>query len=929
MLTFDNPASFFEYGPKPPHMANLYRQFWFQSLGAVIFILALATHPLNAQQTLPGIVRIKVTESLAATLEQQTRSQNISGIVTGVQSLDQLNKQFNVRRYDRVFPHAGKFEARHRRYGLHLWYELSLDKNIPVSQVLRSYQSATQILQVEPVYKKALIGSRTHSAGPVIIEAEEDAAGMLPGRSNDPRLSSQWHYHNTGQTGGTPGADIRLADAWKIETGKDNVIVSITDGGVDLTHPDLAPNLWINGGEIKGNNLDDDGNGYVDDVHGYSFVHKTGKILPDNHGTHVAGTVGAVTNNSKGVAGVAGGSGTGDGVRIMSCAVFHADTLADGFAESYVYSADNGAVISQNSWGYTMPNVFEQVVLDAIDYFIAEAGKNALGQQTGPMNGGLVVFSAGNYNDEENFYSAYYEPVIAVASSNHKDKRSKYSNFGTWIDITAPGGETYEALQEGVISTLPGGDYGWYMGTSMACPHVSGVAGLILSKFGRPGLTPQTVRQRLLQSVDNIDFTNPGFEGKLGSGRVNALLALRSSDQVPPAAITDLRVSGKDVGQITLEWTAPGDGADFVAVYDLRYSTSPITQTNFANATVVSGRPEPKAPGSPQTFTVTGLAGGIAYYFAVRSQDFEGNFSKISNVVSEISALTPLITILPKALTKDLKTAEISTEVLTIRNDGEGPLKFSIAVAPSAHSFATVETTDGNLLPGASKAVTVTFNASGLLAGTYRQVINVTSNDPANNVVPIALTLNVTNNGAPIASVSTRELDFKSVQVRDSRGRKLTVSNAGSERLIITRISSTHPAFRSGVKTPITVHSFKDAPVEIIFSPTSVGIFSGEVVLHLNDPANPTLRIAVKGEGLHEAPVVASPQNFNETLERGMSTLRTVTLHNNGSYDRAFRIEVADNHLVQDNGSNSCSSRFCSSAGITSSAMRKRTSSSF
>ena len=885
-------------------MANLYRQFCLQFLGGFLLILGLATHPLNAQQTLPGVVRIKVTESLASTLEQQTLSQNISGgIVTGVQSLDQLSKQFNVRKYERVFPHAGKHETRHKRYGLHLWYQVSLDKSLPVSQVLQSYQSATQILRVEPVYKKTLIGPQS-AAGPVVIK-EDDAPGMLLGRSNDPRLSSQWHYHNTGQSGGTPGADIRLIDAWKIETGKSDVVVAITDGGVDVTHPDLAANLWINNGEIAGNKLDDDNNGYVDDVHGYSFVNRTGKILADNHGTHVAGTVGAVTNNSKGVAGVAGGSGTGDGIRIMSCAVFHADTLADGFAEAYVYSADNGAVISQNSWGYTMPNVFEQVVLDAIDYFIAEAGKNELGQQTGPMNGGLAFFSAGNYNDEGKFYPASYEPVIAVASSTHKDKRAQYSNFGTWVDITAPGGETYEEMQEGVISTLPGDNYGWYMGTSMACPHISGVAGLIVSRFGRPGLTAQTVRQRLLQSVDNIDPINPGFEGKLGSGRVNAFLALRTGDQLAPAAITDLKALSKDVGQITLGWTAPGDGADYVTAYDLRFSTSPITENTFENATVVQGLSQPKAPGSAETFTIDKLSGGVTYYFAIRSQDFEGNYSKISNVVAETSARTPLITVSPKTLTKNLQTAEVSSAVLTIANEGEGPLKYTIAVGESAHSFASVQSSEGNVLAGSTKAVTVTFNAAGLLAGTYRQVLKIASNDPANPQISVALTLNVTNNGAPIASVSPELLDFKSVQVRHSQTRKLVISNAGSEALVVSKISSSHPAFRAATKGSITVRSFEKVEAEIVFSPSNVGVFSGEVVLHVNDPANPALSVPVKGEGLDEAPVVASPQSFNESLARGTTAVRTVTLQNNGSYDRTYRIEVAENHIVSRTGSKS------------------------
>jgi hypothetical protein len=195
--------------------------------------------------------------------------------------------------------------------------------------------------------------------------------------------------------------------------------------------------LWINTIEENGQDgIDDDGNGYIDDIHGYGFADHAGNFFPDYHGVHVGGTVAAVNNNGIGVSGVAGGSGAGDGVRIMSCAVFSGFNQ-DGFDQAFVYAADNGAIIAQNSWGYSLPGVFEQSVLDAIDYFIANAGYDENGDPIGLMQGGLVVFAAGNEDSSADYYPGYYARVMAVASTDHNDVRSDFSNYGSWVDIAA------------------------------------------------------------------------------------------------------------------------------------------------------------------------------------------------------------------------------------------------------------------------------------------------------------------------------------------------------------------------------------------------------------------------------------------------------------------------------------------------------------
>jgi subtilisin family serine protease len=235
-------------------------------------------------------------------------------------------------------------------------------------------------------------------------------------------------------------------------------------------------------------------------------------------------------------------------------------------------------------------------VLDAIDYFIAEAGKDELGNQVGPLNGGIAIFAAGNDDSDAPHYPGYYEPTLAVGGLTNQDKKAWYSNFGDWVDMSAPGGETFVNNDpRGVLSTVSGGNYAFFQGTSMACPHVSGVAALIVSKFGGPGsgLTPEMVRGRLTQLVDDVDAADPPFAGLLGSGRLNAFLALQENDGSAPEAIDDLAASAVTISEISLTWTAPSDpGNGSASLYDIRYSTSPITEGNFSSATVWPNPPD-------------------------------------------------------------------------------------------------------------------------------------------------------------------------------------------------------------------------------------------------------------------------------------------------------------------------------------------------
>ncbi|MCK5169464.1 MAG: S8 family serine peptidase, partial [Bacteroidales bacterium] len=442
----------------------------------------------------------------SASTREIVADQKSGYVKTGIEGIDKLNQKYGVVKYTRIFRDAGKNEAKHREHGLHLWYKIEYSTKAQPKELAAEFKNSTDIEHANPEYKAQLTGL----AGPK----------SLSGTPNDPKLSDQWHYENTGQNSGTAGCDISLLEAWTVETGNASVIVAIEDGGVDWDHVDLAGNMWVNPGEIAGNNVDDDNNGYVDDIYGYNFGDDKGEIYVGDHGTHVAGTVAAETNNGIGVAGVAGGSGSNDGVRIMSCNVFAQST--GGFEEAYTYAADNGAVISQNSWGYTSKDVYDQSVLDAIDYFVAEAGS-----PSAPMDGGIVIFAAGNDGSSGQWWPGCYDKVLAVAATNCNDERSYYSNYDTWVDVAAPGGELISTNDDptAIHSTYPNGAYGVMQGTSMACPHVSGLAALIISHF-EGNITPQQVFDRIVDNADNIDSQNSSYIGKLGSGRINAFASL-------------------------------------------------------------------------------------------------------------------------------------------------------------------------------------------------------------------------------------------------------------------------------------------------------------------------------------------------------------------------------------------------------------------
>jgi subtilisin family serine protease/fibronectin type 3 domain-containing protein len=548
-----------------------------------------------------GRIWIQFREEMSGYLDNlEIRIDSEGVIILGISGIDDLNRTYAVYEVTRLFDSPSlknEYEWRHRRWGLHLWYEFRFADKGDIRDIVMAYRDLKDILDwAEPEYKKRLISS------PVQNFADyRDFSRWTP---NDPQLGNQWHYNNTGQQNGAPGADISMFSAWEIEKGHSDVVVAVIDDGIQFNHPDLAGNMWAG--------------------IGFNFVDNTSTINPGDHGTHVAGTVAAVNNNSVGVAGVAGGSGLDDGVRLMSCQVFRGNSQ-DGFHVAPVYAADNGAAISQNSWGYGSPRVYNQPVLDAIDYFNLNGGGTVL-------NGGLTVFAAGNDNTNGQFYPACYPGAFSVAATNNQDQRSWYSTYDTWVDISAPGGETNSVTARGVLSTITSSSYQYYQGTSMACPHASGVAALITSLAHRNGemLDNLDIADILRNTTDYHYDANPGFIGQLGTGRLNANAALLEVQDMLTGVMNPRNFTAVAVGtsQIDLSWLMNNDNNDVMLVWtpDGVFGI-PENGVVYLAGQEIPGGGNVLYRGSETNFSHSDLEETTTYYYKAFSYDLTNHYS--------------------------------------------------------------------------------------------------------------------------------------------------------------------------------------------------------------------------------------------------------------------------------------------------------------
>ena len=695
---------------------------WFTT--ACILIASVVT--VNAQSVAPtkGVVRVKLQTEVATKVGKAQRKAANGRMLTGVSKLDVATREIKAVSIRPMLPPNPKFAEQRAQYGLDRWYVIDFDETVPVDQARKILAATPGVEASEAIVPMQLkegngFARRLANASTKASTKASNVSYMF----NDPRLPEQWHYQNFGKIGtSVAGADINLFEAWKTETGSSDVVVAIIDGGIDYQHEDLAANMCVNLAELNGTpGVDDDGNGFVDDIYGYNFCTNSGDVYPHNHGTHVAGTVAAVNNNGIGVAGVAGGDGTeGSGVKMISCQVFdsRSGTSSGDFAAAIVYAAERGATIAQCSWGWSEPGYCEQAVLDAIDYFTETA-------RSDNMTGGLCIFAAGNMGSTGDFYPACYDKVLAVTSMTYELMPASYSNFGAWADIIAPGGLLDYGESGGVLSTLPSNGYGYLEGTSMATPHVSGIAALVLSKYGSPTFVSSSLRTQLETSVN--DFygfgNNEQFRGLYGSGYIDAAKALLMGDGAAPEAVADFSLAAAQ-DYISLTWTIPASSDNNVHHHIIYYSETPFTAADDLTKLSTSVA-DTKFCSSGDSFSheITGLKSLTTYYVAIAAVNRWGNASALSEVKTVSTNAGPKMTLSASSLNMSSTAATPEAKAtFNIGNDDEGILKWGVykrTVSMTASSISRPIV--GNVKPysGTIAGTVVKSSASSTVAPEY------------------------------------------------------------------------------------------------------------------------------------------------------------------------------------------------------------------
>ncbi|HSK30056.1 MAG TPA: S8 family serine peptidase, partial [Candidatus Limnocylindria bacterium] len=509
---------------------------------------------------------------------------------------------------------------------------------------------------------------------PDVLYAEPNYILKITATPNDPRFGELWGLHNVGQSGGTPDADIDATEAWNITTGSNANIVAIIDSGVDYNHPDLAANMFRNSLDCNNNGVDDDGNGYIDDCYGIDTANNDSNPIDDNnHGTHVAGTIGAVGNNGLGVTGI------NWNVKVLACKFVNAS--GSGTTESAIdcleyvkIMKDRGfnIIATNNSWG---GGGFSQALFEAIEaqqqrgiLFIAAAG-----------NGDFFGF--GLNNDQTPFYPCnYFLPnVVCVAATTRTDGRSSFSNYGRrTVHLGAPGSD--------ILSTIRGGSYGVSSGTSMATPHVTGVAALL--RAADPNRDWRAIKNLLLAGGDNVTAMSNTIaqkrlnaDGALACSNATVLSRLRPiANSISVSAGTPVDLAALHVncanpnGNVTVT-VSPGD--ELVDLVD-----NGLGADQVAGDGIYTGQWTPSGLG---TFSLTFPSGDVV----------------------TATVAVPVINITPNTL--DFGTSYVGMSVekkFTVSNTGGGTLTGS---ANASSPFSIVSGGNYSLAGGASQAVTVGF----------------------------------------------------------------------------------------------------------------------------------------------------------------------------------------------------------------------------
>lgn len=648
-----------------------------------------------------GEARVYLSEEMTAMVEEAIEAGSIQ---TKSSAMNGALEELGITEMYRLFPHAGEFEGRTRREGLHRWYVVKYSQDVALTKAQSSLEMVEGVDFFEPVRQ-------------IKINDFNDLSSDL------------WGLNNTSN----PGFDINVKPVWnEYTTGSSKVVVSVVDTGIDLNHEDLAGNCLSTGH--------------------YNAVSGTTYIEAGDHGTHVAGTIAAVSNNGKGVAGIAGGDKAKgvSGVKLMSSQIFGADGKGTGraSADAIKRAADNGAIISQNSWGYNydadgdgqitgqeytnaMNARIQASDKAAVDYFIKYAGCDDYGNQLpdSPMKGGVVIFAAGN-DAIGNGAPAEYEKVIAVGSVAKDGTKSSFSNFGDWVDICAPG--------SAILSTLPGNQYGNLSGTSMACPHVSGVAALLVSYFGGPGFTNEMLKEKLLNSANYAAVPKYSKIGPL----VDAYGAFVYGNDKAPAAVTDLQASGRG-NNLDLTWTATKDedgksAYGYLVIYGADKNKVQAATPNALDGVGFATCVPEVAPGEKVEFTVTRTEFQQKYYIKMLAYSYGRSYSAATDLLSANTTENhaPQITINYEGEISILSSQSVNVPI-TIVDPDDHEVEIAHKSGSDAETFE--RNIDGNwrlVIDGAKADV-----------GTYQAKLTATDEYGMSTTVPVTYTIR--ENSAP------------------------------------------------------------------------------------------------------------------------------------------------------------------------------------
>lgn len=683
----------------------------------------------------PGQANLYLDEETVQVLESRSTK---GGSQPELIRLNKVLADVGATSMERLFPDAGEFEPRSRAMGMHRWYKVQFSPSVSLDQASELFSQVEGVLTFERNLKTA---SKT-------LE--------LP--FNDPSLPSQWQYYNPGSSKDSwmPGADMDVLAVWKyFTTGNPSVKVAVVDSGVQLDHEDLAAN--------------------ADAADSYNFITQSSVIQPAAHGTHVAGTIAAVNNNGIGVSGLAGGDAAAGvkGVRIMSLQILGGEGSGSGSGEQAIkWAADHGAVLCNNSWGYVFEDAdgnynaeearathefylqpndgdYRSSLKSAIDYFNQYAGLDASGNQTGPMAGGVVIFAAGNENRAWGA-PASYPGVVAVGSIGPHGYRTYYSNYGDWVDISATGGDTNYG---NILSTVTGNGYGSFQGTSMACPHITGVAALLVSYFGKEGFTREMLLERLLGGTSPLVSLSGQPIGKLS----DAYAAFTLGEDKTPTVPADLTGEAKS-NSIDLSWTVTGaeDGTpaagyvlfssasrEEVEEATLQKSSAGVTSKTFITTT--------SSLGEVLTHSITALRFETPYYFKLIGYDVQGH-----TVASPVLSLTTLANRPPQI------SALQETSGISLKNFETKEIDFTVT-DPDGHAV-TVKHEPGTASEkwiGTTTGYRLILSGAGLDSGEYTS--RILAQDTYGASSEFKVTYRILPNQPPVAAEAIPNLVFEGI----------------------------------------------------------------------------------------------------------------------------------------------------------------------